>query len=381
MRYLNAEKLKENIDKRVFADIAAGNISASALVVNQSGKEIFRAFYGNELEGEMLPIGEGTLFRLASMTKPITAVAALILIDRGLLSLDDEVEKYLPEFGDMQVITEVVGDDVKTAPSPVKPTVKHLLSHSSGIGSGRAITLFTSKATADDKRDVESYVSFLSRQPLSYVPGKAQEYSGVAAHDVLVAIMQSVIGEDYEQFIKREIFDKCGMKDTFFAPSADQKARIVGMHAKVDGKSVPGWVNEGCTFEDFPSTHYLGGAGMISSLDDYSNFAEMLRAGGVFGGKRIVSEDAVKLMSTPLIPKQIMPTNWSWGLSVRVITEPGTHLPVGVYGWSGAYGSHFWIDPENEITAVYMKNSRHDGGSGAVTSYNFELDVYASLED
>jgi CubicO group peptidase (beta-lactamase class C family) len=86
-------------------------------------------------------------------------------------------------------------------------------------------------------------------------------------------------------------------------------------------------------------------------------------------------------MSTPLIPKEIMPTNWSWGLSVRVITEPGTHLPVGVYGWSGAYGSHFWIDPENEITAVYMKNSRHDGGSGAVTSYNFELDVYASFED
>jgi CubicO group peptidase (beta-lactamase class C family) len=153
------------------------------------------------------------------------------------------------------------------------------------------------------------------------------------------------------------------------------------MHAKSEGKSVPGWVNEGCTFEDFPSTHYLGGAGLVSSLDDYSNFARMLLAGGEFGGERIIAQESVKLMSSALIPWEIMPTNWSWGLSVRVITKPDTHLPVGTYGWSGAYGSHFWIDPENEITAVYMKNSRHDGGSGAVTSYNFELDVYSSFED
>ena len=381
MRCLSVKKLSENIGKRVMADIEAGNISASAVTVCQSGEVLYRNFFGNELEGERAPIDAGTLFRLASMTKPITAVAALILMEKGLISLDDEVEKYLPEFKNMQVITAVDGDSVKTEPSPVKPTVKHLLSHSSGIGSGQAITHFTSKATLEDKRSTQSYVSFLSRQPLSYVPGKGQEYSGVAAHDVLVALMQSVIGEDYEQFIKREIFDKCEMKDTFFVPSEDQKRRIVGMHAKSEGKSVPGWVNEGCTFEDFPSTHYLGGAGLVSSLDDYSNFARMLLAGGEFGGERIIAQESVKLMSSALIPWEIMPTNWSWGLSVRVITKPDTHLPVGTYGWSGAYGSHFWIDPENEITAVYMKNSRHDGGSGAVTSYNFELDVYASFED
>ena len=386
MKLINKEKLAKNLEARIASDMEEANICASALIVRQNGEIAYKGFFGNGLTGDKSPINDGTLFRLASMTKCITAVAALILVERGLLSLDDTVEKYLPEFQNMQVITEAEGDVVKTAPSPVKPTIKHILTHSSGIGSGRAITLFLSKATDEDKKSVETFVDYISRMPLSFVPGKAQEYSGVAAWDVLVAIMQKAIDEDYEQFLKREVLDKCGMKDTFFVPNEDQKSRIVDMHAKKrlengGAESVLGNTLEGCTFEAFPTTHYLGGAGMISSLDDYSNFAEMLLAGGTFGGNRIISEDAVRAMSSAYIPREIMPTHWSWGYSVRVITEPATHLPVGVFGWSGAYGPHFWVDPENKITAVYMKNSRHDGGSGAVTSYNFELDVYDALED
>ena len=118
--------------------------------------------------------------------------------------------------------------------------------------------------------------------------------------------------------------------------------------------------------------------GLLSSISDYLNFAEMLLNGGNFEGNRIISEKAVAEISMPQYRKRI---EEAWGLGVRVITdEKYNSLPVGTYGWSGAYGTHFFIDPENQIIGIYMKNSKYDGGSGAVTSKNFEVDVYSSLK-
>ena len=133
----------------------------------------------------------------------------------------------------------------------------------------------------------------------------------------------------------------------------------------------------GCVFENYSTSNFLGGVGVLSGAQDYLNFAQMLLDGGVFEGKRVNSEASVAEISKPQVFES--PNEW-WGLGVRVITgEQKDVLPTGVYGWSGAYGSHFWIDPSNQITGVYMKNSRHDGGAGAVTSRNFEKDVYACL--
>ena len=152
------------------------------------------------------------------------------------------------------------------------------------------------------------------------------------------------------------------------------------MHIKENGKSGVFEMKEGCVFENVPVTHYLGGAGLISSLDDYTSFAKMLLNKGEINGNRVISEKAVKLISTPQVPESIMPGNERWGLGVRVITsENYRYLPVGTFGWSGAYGTHFWIDPVNSIAAVYMKNSMYDGGSCAVTAANFEKDVFNSF--
>jgi CubicO group peptidase (beta-lactamase class C family) len=165
-------------------------------------------------------------------------------------------------------------------------------------------------------------------------------------------------------------------------PNEEQEGRIIDMHQKQDGKNAVYDMPKGCIFEDFPKEHYLAGAGLLSTLHDYSNFAKMLLNKGEINGKRILSQESVKLLSTPQIPKELMPvpSPGRWGLGVKVIADD-THptLPKGAYGWSGAYGSHFWVDPENEIYAVFMKNSRFDGGSSNESSINFEKAVYQKL--
>ena len=178
----------------------------------------------------------------------------------------------------------------------------------------------------------------------------------------------------------RSIFVPCRMKDTTFSPTAEQWERMVTVHDYVNGQAVVGETHAGCVFVDLPTTHPLGGAGLISTLDDYSNFAEMLLRGGCFEGNRVLTEKSVRLMATPQVSHALQPKPKRWGLAVKVVTDESYgRLPVGAFGWSGAYGTHFWVDPANRITAVYMKNSHYDSGGDAVTANNFEEDVTAAL--
>ena len=136
----------------------------------------------------------------------------------------------------------------------------------------------------------------------------------------------------------------------------------------------------GCVFEDYPAAHKLAGAGLVSTLADYVKFAKMLSCCGKTEAKTIVTPETFAMLSVPYVPETVMPGNQSWGFGVRVITKPeyGT-LPPGSYGWSGAYGSHFWIDPKNRIAAVFLKNSRFDGGAGNESARKFEAAVYTSF--
>jgi CubicO group peptidase (beta-lactamase class C family) len=188
---------------------------------------------------------------------------------------------------------------------------------------------------------------------------------------------------DYPTFLKKEIFDPCGMTDTTFTPTAEQEKRMVAMHNRVDGKNVVAPMPVGCIFEDYPATRYLGGAGLVSSLSDYAKFAKMLlNKGKTENGTVILKEKTFNQLCTPQVPKEVMPGEERWGLGVRVITEESyPTLAVGSFGWSGAYGSHFWIDPSNNLFAVYLKNSKGPGGGSDIfeSSRNFEQAVYSAL--
>ena len=369
---LNMDSLAKNIDQVAQYDISNNKVFGAAYYVYQDGVE-FEKCYGTMSLNSNTPITNTSIFRLASMTKPITSVATLILAERGLLSLDDSVDKYLLEFKDISIVD---ASNVKTAPQNL-PTIRNILTHTSGIGSNpnKLATM-----TASDKKTLDSSIAFYIKSGLDFEPGTAQLYSGEGAFDVLTKIIEIVSGTDYLSFLEKEIFKPCGMSDTTFMPTAKQQERMVDMHTKNNDENAVFKMSAGCIYENYPSSHYLGGAGLVSTLSDYGKFAKMLLNNGKTDTGVILKEKTLKQLSTPQVSETIMPSNARWGLGVRVITEDTyPYLPVGSFGWSGAYGTHFWIDPVNDIFAVYMKNSKIDGGAGNESAVNFEKAVYTSF--
>lgn len=362
-------RLRENIEKEAKYDFENHKVFGSAYLVACGDKTVKACFGNNSLHSER-PVTDKTLFRLASMTKPITAVATLILVERGLLSLDDGIDRYLPEFRDVKIIDA----EGNSRPPRSIPTLRHILTHTSGIGSNyEKLT----DMTATDRATLDAAVAYYRSKGLDFEPGSTQMYSGVGAFDVLTKIIETVSGRDYLTFLKDEILLPLGMTDTTFLPTEEQWSRMVRMHSKRDGESAEFAMHDGCVFESTPATHFLGGAGLVSTLSDYAKFARMLLCKGTLDGVRILSEESVAAMSTPYFPTS---DNESWGLGVRVITsESYPHLPVGSFGWSGAYGSHFWIDPKNDLFAVFMKNSMFDGGAANESARSFERAVYTAF--
>ncbi len=378
MNKLNKELLKTNIEKAAMYDFENNKVFGSAYCVIQGNDEIYKKCFGTLSVDGNVPVTENTIFRMASMTKPVTAVAALILVERGLLSLGDKVSEYLPEFKDAH-ITQFTESGIlaHSGKAQNEVTVCNLLTHTSGIGSD---PLKEQKMTDKDRQSISSTVKFYSEIGLDFEPGTKQQYSGIGAFNVLAKIIEKITQTDYQDFLKKEIFVPCDMKNTTFVPTQTQWSSLISMHNKVDGKSYAEELDRYRVFAGFPCTNYLGGAGLVSTLNDYSNFAKMLMNKGKTLSKQIISEETFSLLHTPFVSEVIMPGNERWGLGVRVIVnEAYGFLPVGAFGWSGAYGTHFWIDPTNGIAAVYMKNSLFDGGAGNESARNFEKAVNDSL--
>ncbi len=387
MKKLNASALAERLETRMAEDLADGRIGGAGLCVMQNGQEIYKRYFGKRNQTKDLPLDDGdhTLFRLASMTKPVTSVAVLIQVSRGLIDLDAPISKWLPEFAEMDIgVLDENRQVVRTGKAKTALTPRILLNHTNGLGSMEVGDVQFAAMTAEDKQDIDHVLACYKDFALAFEPTTAQFYSPVAAFDLLAKVVELTSGMTYDKFLKENIFDPCGMTDTTFAPTPEQWARMITMHGRIEvdgkGQSVDSPVTEGCVFGDFPVTWFAGGAGLASTLPDYVKFAEMLVRGGVTAeGVRILPEALVKEMGSVQVADSVMGPPIQWGLAVRVITGD-YHMPLHSFGWSGAYGSHFWVDPDNGITAVYMKNSSFDGGSGALSSLRFEQDVYASVE-
>lgn len=351
MEKLNGAKLKEKIEQRAQDDLSQGNIGGASVYVEQTGQTLYENCFGDA--------SARSLFRLASMTKPITAAAVMGLSDRGAVSLDDPVAKFLTGISE-------------------KLTLRHLLTHTSGISQ----EYYVNHITDSLRKDPRALLEYIAGVPLMWEPGSTAAYNPVAAYQLLTAVVETVAAEPFAAYLQREILTPCRMTDTTFCPDEDRWERLVPMHDKNSGQSVIAQTYPGCVFERYSMDTCLGGAGLISSVADYRNFCRMLLNRGAFEGKRVLSEQAVLEMTTPRVSRQVQPGTVRWGLGVRVVDDESYgRLPVGAYGWSGFYGGHFWVDPANEVIAIYLKNSRYDGGASAKTAANFETDVSASFDN
>ncbi len=388
MTYLNTSKLISALDARVADDMENSRVGGAGICVMQDGRVLYKKYHGVKSHATAEPLtdanGDTTLFRLASMTKPVTAVATLIQVGRGLLELDEPIDRLLPAFAEMDIgVCDEDGTLRRVGKAQTRLTPRILLNHTNGLGTLAVGEKQASAMMAADRQSLASVVDYIGQSALAFEPMTAQMYSSLWAFDVLARLVELTSGQDYTTFLQTNIFQPCGMTETVFAPTEAQWSRMIAIHDRAEcdgqayGKDAP--TVPGCVFGDLPVTYCAGGAGLASTLPDYVRFAEMLLSGGCANGVQVVPRALVEAMGTPTVPESIMPFAERWGLGVRVIVGSEHWMPKGCFGWSGAYGSHFWVDPTNRITAVYMRNSAYDGGAGAAISCRFEQDVYGAL--
>ena len=376
---LSTERLKR-VSELVQRHLAAGSFSGAVTLVARNGRIAHHEAYGLMDVAAKKPMVKDGIFRIMSMTKPVVGVAVLMVMEEGKVRLQDPVSKFIPEWKDM-----VVGAPLPAAPgargggaappapaaaaggrggAPAEPRfytvpverevqIRDLLTHTSGVVSGTISNFANRSVAAGPKDKLADYIPRLGKVPLEFQPGSRWAYSAAAGFDVLSRVVEVASGMPIDQFVKQRIFDPLEMKDTTYIPPAGN-ARLVQRYTRAaDGlrpAQDPNFMN---------GIYFSGGGGLFSTASDYAQFAMMLANGGELGGRRLLSPRLVELMGSVFAPDTLpgRPRGESYGLSVRVVNDPvarNSFLSTGSFGWSGAYGTHFWVDRKEKLIAVVM---------------------------
>ena len=343
----------------ILKDIEDGVLSGAVYGVNIDGQTVFKGVDGYSDSERKIPITENNIFRLASMTKPITAVACLICEEKGLLSVEDKVSKYIPEFADLKVGELKDGVPVYKEETQREMTIRDILCHGSGLGSGSLGEYYVNHR--DKPETLKEAVKEYGRWYLEFSPSEKCSYSAVVALDVVARIISIVSGYEYTSFLKKFILDPLEMTDTAYKLSASQKQRLVKFYTVKEDKTIGLNAEFDSAFEGLSEGYPCGAANLFGTFSDYMNFASMLACGGVFKGKRILKEETINKMRTAQFPSDYDGideyNNWGLGVHVRgVFHEKYQPLPERSFGWSGAYNTHFFVCPEQRLCAVMMNN-------------------------
>ena len=339
---ISAERL-QRIGQLIDRRIAANDIAGAVTLVAQRGQIVhFEARGLMDLESRK-PMAKDSLFDIASMTKPVTTVAVLMLAEEGRLRLTDPVSRFIPAFTNFKLKSASGLPPFAAAARDI--TVRDLLTHTSGIVSEARIP-------QDRTETLAHYIPTFATAPLEFQPGTRWMYSNTVGFDTLARIVEVVSGESFDRFLQERIFTPLGMKDTAHKVDEARNGRV----ATIYQASAAGLRRR--QYDD-AAAYFGGGWGLKTTADDYLRFAQMLLNGGELDGKRLLGRRTVQLMSSVHVPDTLpgRQPGEGWGLGVRVITDPGargTWLSNGSFGWSGAMGTHFWVDPENDLVAILM---------------------------
>jgi CubicO group peptidase (beta-lactamase class C family) len=363
----------QRIHELIARNIDAGSFSGAVTLVARNGKIAhFEAQGLMDIETKK-PMAKDSMFRIMSMTKPVVGSAVLMMVEEGKIRLTDPVSRFIPEFKDIKVGVLTpnqpaapagqrgVAPKFYTVPAEREITIKDLLTHTSGLVSGPISNSENAKVALKGKESNADYIPRLGQVPLEFQPGSRWAYSAQAGFDTLVRVVEIASGQKFDQFARQRIFDPLGMKDTFFYPAESYNPRIATLYSRTSGKlqkqNNPGFMN---------GVFFSGGGGLVTTAEDYLQFGMMLLNGGQLNGKRLLSPRTVELMRSVFIPDTLpgRARGEAYGLSVRVVSDPvqrGTSLSAGSFGWSGAYGTHFWVDPKEKVVAVLMTQTSTPG--------------------
>lgn len=351
--------------------VSEGKLPGVLTMVARRGKVVHLSAAGTLASDTDRPIDTNTLFRIYSMTKPITAVGLMTLYEQGKFLLSDPVSKYLPAYQTMQVWTP---DGLTDAQNTI--TMHHLLTHTAGFSYGfdpeDKVDQLYRREMEKPAKDLEEWADRVAKLPLKFEPGQRWHYS--VASDLLGAVAEAISGMPFDQFLQQTVFDPLGMDDTYFSVPASEEQRLGANHRwdEASNKLVPLAPGERGNPSYSNVSLFLGGQGLVSTIGDYMKFAEMLRNGGAFNNTRILSPATVQFMTRNHLGStlQIAATGESptigpgaglpgtgFGLGFGIVTDTvksGVMASEGTYYWGGAAGTIFWIDPIEDIVGIAM---------------------------
>jgi CubicO group peptidase (beta-lactamase class C family) len=358
---MSTERL-QHINDAMQRHIDAHQLAGAVTLVARKGKVVHFETHGWADAESKRPMTRDTLFRMASTTKPVTAVAILMLMEEGKLRLTDPVSRFIPEFKETKVAVAKPGSDEIELTAANRPiTIRDLLTHTSGLGSGGTgskdmAKLNQSRKPTDTLADV---IPHFGSVPLDFQPGTKWSYSGGAGFDVLARIVEVASGQAFDQFLRQRLFEPLGMKDTFFVVPDDRKERLATIYRStgkgLEKMATPNFVSS--------TTYFSGAGGLTSSAEDFARFAQMLVNGGELNGKRVLSPRTVELLGSNHVGKLFggqlgrPQEGLGFGLGVEVVQDAvtaGWRRSNGSYGWDGAFGTIFEVDPRERMIIVLM---------------------------
>ena len=368
--------------QRLQEHINEGDIAGVVAAVSRDGKVVYFESLGLMDIASDKPMQKDTLFRTYSMTRQVTTIAALILYDQGKFEMNDPIQLYLPEFKDQTVLLSSDSLDI----SEVKPrvgdiTIQHLITHTSGLG-GRGSRLYRENKVRDKSISLDQMVSNAAGIPLFHNPGTEFRY-GIHA-TILGKLIEVWSGKPLEEFLNEELFSKLGMDSTMFWASEADRDRLATVYRPVDGKLTPHEI-ETVPFTERPGL-IEGGVGLLSSVEDYLNFSQMILDHGVFEGQRILKKATAEMIYKNAVPETAMPigdigywrgSGWTWGGFNLVLDSDAYDFPVteGTIWWDGSAGTRYFIDPTQNTIIVIMAQISPSSGSGFRENFSRLVDA------
>ena len=369
---LSAERLKR-VSELMARHVQARNFAGAVTLVARRGRVAHLEAHGlMDLESKK-PMPTDGIFRIMSMTKPVIGVAVLMMMEEGKVRLNDPISRFIPEYKDLKVAVPQGGGAPagRGGGAPAAPrfyavpadreiTVRDVLTHTSGLVSGTISNSEERKVSAQPADSLATYLPRLGQVPLEFQPGTRWAYSAGAGFDVLSRVVEVASGLTIDRFTKERIFDPLGMKDTTYVPPKGNP-RLTTLYSRtangLQRQNDPGFMN---------GVYFSGGGGLFSTAEDYLQFAQMLLNGGELNGRRLLSPRLVELMGSVFAPDTLpgRPRGEAYGLSVRVLNDPiarNSFLSEGSFGWSGLFGTHFWVDPQEQIVGILMAQTSVTG--------------------
>jgi CubicO group peptidase (beta-lactamase class C family) len=348
-----------------------GRLVGGVLLVARRGKVVALDAFGLRDRESASPMTADSIFRIASQTKAIVSVGALILQEEGRLLIGDPVGKYLPEFRETNVAVPKEGGAYEVVKARRPITIRDLLTHTSGLGYGGGVAADRWKGAgiqgwyfAGRDEPIGATVSRMAALPFDAQPGEKWVYG--YSTDVLGALVEKVSGQDLETFLRSRVLGPLGMKDTSFYLPEEKEGRLAVVYSLREGRLARapegGGMQAQGEYAKGPRRSLSGGAGLLSTASDYARFLQMLLNGGELDGRRILSRNTVRLMTANHVGDLLARTGDAmrgegFGLGVAVrekFGERGTPGTVGEFGWGGAYHSSYWVDPVEQLVVVYL---------------------------